>query len=81
LTWLRGGGGASSPLARPLVAPLVTAIANARKIMVMTNDVCKSVTQKRAKELLEYKAAVRAGKVDYKHAVRAGKVDYKQAGQ
>jgi len=31
------------------------------------NDACnQSVTQKRAKELSEYKAAVRAGKVDYK---------------
>jgi len=34
------------------------------------NDVCnQSVTQKKAKEYLEYKAAVRVGKADYKQVV------------
>jgi len=42
---------------------LVTAKANARKIMVMMHVIGYA---KKAKELLEYKAAARAGKVDYK---------------
>jgi len=42
---------------------LVTATANARKIIVMKHVFGYA---KESKELIEYKAAIRAGKADYK---------------